>query len=461
MPSWVMIPAAIGLRGNIFGALGNRLSTSIHAGTFRLSARRESVLVQNVLASLSLTFVLSLLLAVIAKVVAIGFDVPETIPVLDLALVSVLGGLIASVFVLGATIALSIGAVRREWDLDNLVAPTVSTLGDVVTIPALFLATFALGHGSVTAVLGWATVALSVATVVTSLRAKLVIFGQILRESMPVLVVALGTEAEGGSLLAAAVFVVAAATDGLDGYIARSRQSITNFGKVMDPVADKLLIAAALLTLVSLDRVDAWVAMIVIAREFAVSGLRIAAGQQGVVIPASGLGKVKTMVQSAAVLALIAVPDPGVLWVQLLVYAMVLTTIVSGADYFLNFRRRIEELADAPARHPSVQHVQSIFRENAHRLWHWAEDPRVPAENNAAERAVRPLAIARKVSHGSQSARGRETRSALMSVLHTLANCCTDPARRLAEALDRYAEDRNTDMFARVFGGLPLYIPTQ
>lgn len=162
---------------------------------------------------------------------------------------------------------------------------------------------------------------------------------------VPVLVVALGTEAEGGSLLAAGVFVLAALTDGLDGYIARSRQSVTTFGKVMDPVADKLLIAAALLALVSLDRVDAWVAMIVIAREFAVSGLRIAAGQQGVVIPASALGKVKTAVQSAAVLALIAVDDPAVLWVQLLVYAMVLTTIVSGADYFLNFRRRLEELS--------------------------------------------------------------------------------------------------------------------
>jgi CDP-diacylglycerol--glycerol-3-phosphate 3-phosphatidyltransferase len=162
---------------------------------------------------------------------------------------------------------------------------------------------------------------------------------------VPVLVVVLGTESEeGGSILAAAVFVIASLTDGLDGYIARSRQSITTFGKVMDPVADKLLIAAALLTLVSLDRVDAWVAMIVIAREFAVSGLRIAAGQQGVVIPASGLGKIKTIVQSAAVLALIAVNDTGILWVQLLVYAMVLTTIVSGADYFLNFRRRIEEL---------------------------------------------------------------------------------------------------------------------
>ena len=176
---------------------------------------------------------------------------------------------------------------------------------------------------------------LNVPNVLTLLRILLV----------PVLVVALGAEIEGGSEIAAAVFVLAALTDGLDGYIARSRQSITTFGKVMDPVADKLLIAAALLALVSLDRVEAWVAMIIIAREFAVSGLRIAAGQQGVVIPASALGKIKTIVQSAAVLALIAANDAGAIWVQVLVYGMVLTTIVSGADYFLNFRRRIEELS--------------------------------------------------------------------------------------------------------------------
>ena len=176
---------------------------------------------------------------------------------------------------------------------------------------------------------------LNIPNVLTLLRILLV----------PVLVVALGAEVEGGSEIAAAVFVLAALTDGLDGYIARSRQSITTFGKVMDPVADKLLIAAALLTLVSLDRVAAWVAMVIIAREFAVSGLRIAAGQQGVVIPASALGKLKTIVQSAAVLALIAVNDPDAVWVQALVYGMVLTTVVSGADYFLNFRRRIEELS--------------------------------------------------------------------------------------------------------------------
>src|SRR3954469_4748834 len=162
---------------------------------------------------------------------------------------------------------------------------------------------------------------------------------------VPVLVVALTVETPGGSTIAAIVFAIAALTDGLDGYIARTRQSITTFGKVMDPVADKLMIAAALISLVSLDRLAAWVAMVIIAREFAVSGLRIAAGQQGVVIPASGLGKVKTIVQVVAVLGLIAANDADAVWVQALVYLMVAITLASGADYFLNFRKKLEEAA--------------------------------------------------------------------------------------------------------------------
>ena len=162
---------------------------------------------------------------------------------------------------------------------------------------------------------------------------------------VPVLVVALTVETPGGSTIAAIVFAIAALTDGLDGYIARTRQSVTTFGKVMDPVADKLMIAAALIPLVSLDRLEPWVAMVIIAREFAVSGLRIAAGQQGVVIPASSLGRVKTVVQVVAVLALIAAPQHEAVWVQALVYAMVVATVVSGADYFLGFRRRLDEIA--------------------------------------------------------------------------------------------------------------------
>ena len=167
---------------------------------------------------------------------------------------------------------------------------------------------------------------------------------------VPVLVAALLVETPNGDTIAAIVFALAALTDGLDGYIARSRQSITTFGKVMDPIADKLLIAAALISLVSLDRLAAWVAMVIIAREFAVSGLRIAASQQGLVIAASSLGKLKTIFQVAAVMALIAASNPDAAWVQALVYASVLVTVVSGADYFLNVRRRLEEARSASSR---------------------------------------------------------------------------------------------------------------
>ena len=160
---------------------------------------------------------------------------------------------------------------------------------------------------------------------------------------VPVLVVALLDATPSAKWLAAGVFAVAAFTDGLDGYLARSRRSETTFGKVMDPIADKLLIAAALISLVSIERLAPWVAMVIIAREFAVSGLRIAAGAQGVVIPASRLGKLKTVTQIVAILALIAAHDTGDWWVQALLYVAVTTTIVSGADYFLGFRRRIEE----------------------------------------------------------------------------------------------------------------------
>ena len=173
---------------------------------------------------------------------------------------------------------------------------------------------------------------------------------------VPVLVVALLEAAPETSILAAVVFAVAAITDGLDGYIARRRRDITTFGKIMDPIADKLLIAAALITLVSLERVAAWIAMVIIAREFAVSGLRVAAGQQGVVIPASPLGKLKTFFQIAAILAVLAT---SAWWADGLLYVAALVTVVSGADYFLNFRRKIEE---ARRRHAHEMRTQAAAR---------------------------------------------------------------------------------------------------
>ena len=124
--------------------------------------------------------------------------------------------------------------------------------------------------------------------------------------AVPVVVVALLGETPNGDALAAAVFALAALTDGLDGYFARSRDAVTTFGKLMDPIADKLLIVAALVSLVSLDRLEAWVAMVIIAREFAVTVMRAIAAERGIVIAASWLGKVKTVLQIAAVIALIA-----------------------------------------------------------------------------------------------------------------------------------------------------------
>ncbi len=150
---------------------------------------------------------------------------------------------------------------------------------------------------------------------------------------VPVLVVALLGNTPSGDVLAAVVFALASLTDFVDGYLARTRDSITTFGKLMDPLADKLLIVGALLSLVSLHRLEGWVAMVIIARELAVTVLRANAGQSGVVIEASMFGKVKTCVQIAAILAVIAVHGSP-LWVSLLVYLMVGITVLSGLDYF-------------------------------------------------------------------------------------------------------------------------------
>ena len=160
---------------------------------------------------------------------------------------------------------------------------------------------------------------------------------------VPVLVAALLAADQGtGDVLAAVVFAVASFTDAIDGWLARRREAITNFGKLMDPVADKLLIIAALLSLVALDRVAAWVAMVIIAREFTVTVARLAARTEGVVIPANWWGKAKTAVQVVTIFLLILV-DPSPAWVDGLVYVMVAVTVISGVDYFFGMRRLLRE----------------------------------------------------------------------------------------------------------------------
>lgn len=106
-------------------------------------------------------------------------------------------------------------------------------------------------------------------------------------------------------VIACIIFIIAASTDGLDGYIARKRKQVTNFGKFMDPLADKLLVTAALISLVGMNKLDSWMAIVIIAREFIVTGLRLVAASEGLVIAASIWGKIKTVSQIIAIVAIL------------------------------------------------------------------------------------------------------------------------------------------------------------
>jgi CDP-diacylglycerol---glycerol-3-phosphate 3-phosphatidyltransferase len=157
-------------------------------------------------------------------------------------------------------------------------------------------------------------------------------------------------------LLASAVFIAAAMTDGIDGYLARKRGQITTIGILLDPLADKLLIAAAFIALVQLNPalVPAWVAIIVIGREFLVSGLRSIAASEGFTIEASNLGKFKMVVQIVAVVAVVLDhrwkewPVYGnyifpVHWIAYLaIWFMVCVSLASAIDYFVAFWSRID-----------------------------------------------------------------------------------------------------------------------
>ena len=166
---------------------------------------------------------------------------------------------------------------------------------------------------------------------------------------VPLLVVVLLTKVKGPLILGlpkdivgALIFGVASLTDWADGYLARRRKQITPLGQVIDPLADKLLTSAALISLVQLDLVQSWMVALIIGREFAVTTLRSLAYARGVAMPASGLGKIKMVAQVVAILALILAHGQtwpfwwigqGALWV------VVVTALISGADYFRRFNQ--------------------------------------------------------------------------------------------------------------------------
>ncbi len=164
---------------------------------------------------------------------------------------------------------------------------------------------------------------------------------------VPLLVVVLLTKFEGRvifgvpkELVGAAIFGLASITDWLDGYLARRRKQITPLGQVIDPLADKLLVSAALISLIQMDLAPAWMVAIIIGREFAVTGLRSLAYARGVAMPASPLGKIKMVAQVVAILALILAHgqrQPFYLIGQTALWVVLVTALVSAADYFRRF----------------------------------------------------------------------------------------------------------------------------
>ena len=162
---------------------------------------------------------------------------------------------------------------------------------------------------------------------------------------VPFLVVVLLTKFTGREYAGLTIFLVAAITDFFDGYFARRRNQITRLGALLDPIADKLLMSSAFISLVEMDpkHVPAWMVVIIIGREFAVSGLRSIAAQQGVTIAASPLGKTKTITQVIAISFLILGYELGEFRRvgTLALWAVMLFALASGVDYFIKFARAV------------------------------------------------------------------------------------------------------------------------
>lgn len=139
--------------------------------------------------------------------------------------------------------------------------------------------------------------------------------------------------------IAAVLFIIASLTDSLDGYLARSRNLVTDFGKFMDPLADKLLVCSALICFVQLGSVPAWMVIIIIAREFAITGLRSLAAADGIIIAASKWGKAKTISQMIAIILILFNNWPfsliNIPFATIMMYIATFLTLYSGIDYIL------------------------------------------------------------------------------------------------------------------------------
>lgn len=156
---------------------------------------------------------------------------------------------------------------------------------------------------------------------------------------VPLFVIVLFSNLEYATYFAGIIFIIASLTDSLDGYIARSQNLVTNFGKFVDPLADKVLTASAFISLVELGKIPAWIVIIIIAREFTITGFRTLAASSGITIAASPLGKFKTISQILAIILLLFNNFPfhklNIAMDIIMLYIALILTVVSGIDYIL------------------------------------------------------------------------------------------------------------------------------
>ncbi len=187
----LLVPAAIAQRGNVFGALGSRLGTAIHTGEFSVTRRPDTVFGQNVLASLGLSLIAATWLAIVAWLLSGISGIAGAMRFLDFITISVVGGVAASIVVLGLTVALASGSTRFGWDLDNVIAPLVTGIGDLVTLPALLVASLIVGQAGddslASSVVGSVVIVLAVVVLGGCLRGGLTLLRRIVIESLPVL----------------------------------------------------------------------------------------------------------------------------------------------------------------------------------------------------------------------------------------------------------------------------------
>ncbi len=184
----VLIPAAIGMRGAIFGAMGSRLSTAIQTGLFSFSLRR-GVLAENVQAAAVLSLISGVFLAFMARLLSSFLGVETELSIFDYVVISTVGGTIAGVLLLGITIVVARLSVARGWDMDNIAAPMITACGDILTLPALVAATFLIGIPLISSALAVGLVLAAAAVLTAALRIGVPALRRILAESLPILAI--------------------------------------------------------------------------------------------------------------------------------------------------------------------------------------------------------------------------------------------------------------------------------